>query len=297
MAASGYELFDSRGTTVSPQSPATEFHYRVYGTIDPSEVTDWVVANAPLIYGVLQLQDAKLNNLGGGEWYVVTTYGNTTRDGLGKPDGTGAPLDPQGQPSSPPSQPTRPQPTDELGEEYTFEINTETVHIMQSEGVVANASAAGPLDDPPDTKGVIGLTKDGATGVDILQGVLTISETRKHESITREYLNTLAEMAGTVCNSHGFWGWKQREVRFDGASGQGHATKEWTITYRYSVRKWRDDVVISPDITLPRVFGWDYIDVVYSNQVDEDVLLRTPAYVYVHQIYRETDFSKLGIGK
>lgn len=296
MAVSGYELFDSRGTTVSPQSPQTEFHYRVYGTIDPSEVTDWVVANAPLIYGILWLQDAKLNNLGGGEWYVVTTYGNTSRDGLGKNDGTGQPLDAQGQPSQPPSQPTRPQPTDELGEEYTFEINTETAHIYQSEGVVA-AVSADPLEDPPDNKGVIGLTKDGATGVDVPVGTLTISETRKVRSITREFLNTLAEMAGTVCNTHGFWGWRQREVRFDGASGQGHATKEWTITYRYSVRPWRDDVVISPDITIDRVFGWDYIDVIFGNQVDEDVLLRTPAFAYVHQIYRESDFSKLGIGQ
>lgn len=296
MAASGYELFDSRGTTVSPQSPQTEFHYRVYGTIDPSEVTDWVVANAPLIYGTLQLQDAKLNNLGGGEWYVVTTYGDPKRDGLGKPDGSGAPLDAQGQPSQPPSQPTRPQPTDNLGPEFSFEINTETAHISQSEGVVS-AISADPTLDPPDTKGAIGLTKDGVAGVDIAFGVLTISETRKMESITTEYLDTLTEMAGTVCNTHGFWRWKQREVYFDGASGQGHDNYEWTVTFRFKIRRWRDNVVISPDITIPRVFGHDYIDVIYSNQVDEDVLLRTPAFVYVHQIYRESDFSKLGIGK
>lgn len=296
MAVAGRETWDSRNVTISPQSPDSVLKYFIQGTYDPEEVNTWLIANVPLIYGVLWLQDFKISNQGGGCWFVDAQYGDVRRDGLGKNDGTGQPLDPQGQPSSPPAEPTRPQPTDNLGPEYSFEVTGEPVHITQSEGVVA-AVSADPLLDPPDFKGAIGLTDDSVQGVDVERGILRFSETRKVESITREYLNTLAEMVGTVCNSHGFWGFKQREVRFDGASGQGHNDDTWTITYRFSVRKWRDDVVVSPQITLSRVFGWDYIDVLYGDETDEDIKVRIPIAAFVHQIYPESDFSKLGIGK
>ena len=292
MAADGYELFDSRQSTISAQNPATTFRYVVWGTDDPAEVTAWVAAHAPLVYGTLWIHDATLNPQGGGKWLPEVQYGPVSRDGMGKLDGT--PLDPQGQPT-PPAEPQRPQDEDELGPEYSFEVTGEPVHITQSHEVI-DSLTPDPNTDPPDCKQAIGLTKDGIEGVDIEVGVLRVSETRKMRSITRKYLDTLAGMVGRVCDDKGFWGWTRREAKFDGASGQGHDNREWTVTFRLSVRKTRYNVDVSPDMRVPRVFGWDHIDVLYGNQVDEDTLIRTPVEVYVHRICEEADFKKLGIG-
>lgn len=295
MPVAGRETWDSRKVKVSPQTPDSVLRYIVTGTFDPEEVNTWLAANVPALYGVLWLQDFDIDPQGGGCWFVDAQYGDVRRDGMGKPDGTGAPLDPQGEPT-PPAEPNRPPDEEGLGPEYSFEVTGEPVRITQSRDIASSISSETGV-APPDCHFAIGLTKDSVEGVDKEVGILQVSETRKFRRITRKYLDTLTEMCGTVCDSKGFWGWKHREVKFDGASGQGHNDGTWTVTFRFSIRKTRFLVPVAQGMVLGQVAGWDYIDVLYGKEIDADTLLRVPVAAYVHVIFDESDFSKLGIGK
>jgi hypothetical protein len=66
----------------------------------------------------------------------------------------------------------------------------------------------------------------------------------------------------------------------------------------------RDQFAASPNlssipvgsITVTAKKGWEYLWVQYETGVDEDALIKRPAYAYVEQVYRTGDFSTLGIG-
>jgi len=86
-------------------------------------------------------------------------------------------------------------------------------------------------------------------------------------------------------------------VLFLGASGSKRSSEDWEITYRFASQPNRTGIVVG-DITGISKKGWEYMWVRYRDTEDGSAkaLVKRPVAAYVEQVYRDGDFSQLGIG-
>jgi hypothetical protein len=165
----------------------------------------------------------------------------------------------------------------------------------------------GPL--TPDQFGAIGVDGDSVAGVDIITPALSWTETYDVPSayVTAAYIKRTAFMTGTV-NSGAFRTFLAGEVLFLGCSGNqdwdaDRGDGPWSLSYKF---------VASPnagqgettkalkvgDIKGIKKRGHEYLWVKYESSVgvgSADILKR-PKYVYVNEVYPESNFAQLGIG-
>ena len=97
------------------------------------------------------------------------------------------------------------------------------------------------------------------------------------------------------------------EVLFLGGSGTHEWDDErgfgpWSLAYKFaaSPNAGGDDQTV-PALTIGPITnvakrGHDYLWVRYEDSVTDDTLLKKPKHVYVNKVYRDGDFSRLGIG-
>jgi hypothetical protein len=106
-------------------------------------------------------------------------------------------------------------------------------------------------------------------------------------------------VTGTT-NSAAFRGFEAGEVLFVGCSGNQEWDDQkgrgpWSLSYRFVASKNITGDTIG-SITGIAKKGHEYLWVRYEDAVDSSSLIKKPKAVYVNKVYKESNFSSLGIG-
>ncbi len=139
-------------------------------------------------------------------------------------------------------------------------------------------------------------------GIDLLEGVMretwTVSMPRK--AMTPAFKRTVGSMLRTV-NKTSFKGWAPGEALFVAASYSSPLNAQRiTVTFHFAIQPNEAGVVIgkdkeNEDIKVPMKKGWQYIWAIPGQQIVEESYRNYVAASFLSTVYRESDFSALGI--
>lgn len=153
----------------------------------------------------------------------------------------------------------------------------------------------------PDQQKAIAVDGNGVNGVDIVVPALQWQEQYDvpNAYINATYVRGLAGMTGTT-NNAAFRGFEAGEVLFLGCSGSQEWDNDkgsgpWSLSYRFVASKNVTGETIGI-ITGIEKKGHEFLWVRYEDSVSGSNLLKTPKAVYVNKVYKDTNFSALGIG-
>jgi len=177
----------------------------------------------------------------------------------------------------------------------SFDTTGGTQHITQAYSETRFGTNA------PDQKKAIGVDSNGVNGVDIVVPQLQWQETYDvpNTYVTSAWIRGVSGVTGTTNNAP-FRGFEAGEVLFLGCSGSQEWDDEkgrgpWSLSFRFVASKNVTGETVG-DIAGVAKKGHEYLWVRYEDAVDSNVLLKKPKAVYVNKVYRESNFSTLGIG-
>lgn len=177
----------------------------------------------------------------------------------------------------------------------SFDTSGGTKHITQAYAESRFGAGA------PDQKMAIGVDSNGVNGIDIVNPQLQWQETYDvpNAYVTSAWIRGVAGVTGTT-NSGSFRGFEAGEVLFVGCSGSQEWDDDkgrgpWSLAFRFVAEKNVTGQMIG-DISGVSKKGHEYLWVRYEEAVDSNVQLKKPKAVYVNKVYRESNFSALGIG-
>jgi hypothetical protein len=177
----------------------------------------------------------------------------------------------------------------------SFDTTGGTQHKTQAEAERKYGTNA------PDQQKAIAVDGNGVNGVDIVVPALQWQEQYDvpNAYINATYVRGLAGMTGTT-NNAAFRGFEAGEVLFLGCSGSQEWDNEkgsgpWSLSYRFVASKNVTGETIGSISGIEKK-GHEYLWVRYEDSVSGSSLLKTPKAVYVNRVYKEADFSALGIG-
>lgn len=266
-----FERANSRGARISPDPRQTEIElqYKVFGTEDDEEVRELVELTRPETYLGQQYQDYTIAPAGPDIWDVAVRYSGQVLQSIGQ-------------------------------ETYSFDFSGTTQHITRSLETVNRFGLVAP-----DYKGLIGVTKDGVDGCDVVvpQARFSESRIRSDNSIDTTYKRTIVRLIGKV-NSAEFLGFERGEVLFLGASGSKRGDADWEITYHFAASL-NGEVSVTmlgeSDEDVIEVInkeGWHYMWFGYKELKDDDTntLVKRIQSAYVERVYDYANFADLEIG-
>jgi hypothetical protein len=185
--------------------------------------------------------------------------------------------------------------TEPLKRARSFDTTGGTQHITQAYGETKYGTNA------PAQQNAIGVDSNGVNGVDIVVPQLQWQESYDvpNAFVTDAYIRGVSGVTGTT-NSGEFRGFEAGEVLFVGCSGSQEWDDEkgrgpWSLSFRFVASKNVTNETIG-DITGVNKKGHEYVWVRYEESESSSVLIKKPKAVYVNKVYREGDFSALGIG-
>lgn len=253
-----HEVYKSREGTEDLENPSAVLMYIITGTDDDTVVRTTIESTAPATYVGLKIDSYDFRPLGNQIWEATVHYG----------------LKKQTNESS-----------------YSFDTGGGTAHITQSKATVGRYPATAP-----DCEGAIGVTADGVEGVDITVPVYNFNETHYLPSatVTAAYKATLFSLTGKVNNAT-FKGFAAGEVLFLGASGSQRGNDDWEIQFKFAASPNMTGLSVGSISGISKG-GWEHLWVLYSDNVDQNTLIKRPAAAYVERVYDAGDFSLLGIG-
>lgn len=150
---------------------------------------------------------------------------------------------------------------------------------------------------PPNMNGAINVTANGVEGVDIIIPALEFQLSKRHSQgfISLAYVLSLMNATGTT-NSTGFNGFAAGELLFLGADFSQASEGETEVTYKFVASPNQTGLSFG-SITGVAKKGHEYLWVMYEAFEDttNKAVVRKPRAVYVHRVYRESNFATLGI--
>jgi hypothetical protein len=177
----------------------------------------------------------------------------------------------------------------------SFDTTGGTQHMTQAYAETKFGQGA------PDQQRAIGVDSNGVNGVDVVVPQLQWQESYDvpNAFVTDAYIRGVSGVTGTT-NSGEFRGFEAGEVLFVGCSGSQEWDDEkgrgpWSLSFRFVASKNVTGETIG-GISGVNKKGHEYLWVRYEDAVDSNVLLKKPKAVYVNKVYREGNFSALGIG-
>lgn len=291
MAITWVEDNDSRtATIVRPGRKATSTYvksWKLFGSMDDTAVHNDIVQqlNVRALYwnyppggGQLQADSYTLEYLGGDAWHLTVNY---SKEGAEDEEQAGP-----------------------IRRSRSFDTGGGQEHITQAiSGKVSTEVAR----NVPDGDNVIGFDGQNVNGVDIIVPQLAIQENYEVPAryVSADYIKTVSKLTGTT-NDATFRGFEKGEVLFLGCSGsqEWDETKgdgPWALTYKFAVSP-----NAGPDEALPPIEvgeidgiekkGHEYLNTYFEDDVRDSKIWKVPKIVWVHQVYRESNFSQLGIG-
>jgi len=200
---------------------------------------------------------------------------------------------------------------DPLKRSRSFDTSGGSQHITQAAGGTVTTSGGTtvtqgserryPPGTAPSMNNAIGVDGSSVNGVDIVAPALTWTETYDvpHQYVTANYIKSIAALTGTV-NNGAFRTFAAGEVLFMGCSGSQEWDDQrgngpWTLSYKFVASPNVTEQTIG-DITGIEKKGHEYLWVRYEDAVSTNELVKKPKYVYVNKVYRDGNFSGLGIG-
>lgn len=261
----------------SPQGNAHEWrlHYCVKDAEDYAEAFNLVHAGSPLIFeGCLRKSGGtEIKAITRRDWDATVTYSllsNTTDDQRKEGDN-----------------------------DFGFDFSMQQVKITHSRWNVWKGGAnGGPA---PDFGGAINFDGQTVHGVEV--GVPTGSANEKwfmpDAMFTAAFRRTLMNTVGCM-NTNGWRGYNECEVLLAGVSGQNRGDGVWVVTFKYQISLTEQNLLVG-DILVPTKRGWDYLWIYYRDKIETmangaKVLTKKAAAAYCERVYREVDFTVLGIG-
>lgn len=204
-----------------------------------------------------------------------------------------------------------PQQSDPLKRSRSFDTTGATQHMTQAAGgqVSVNGTTITtqgserryPPGTAPSYDGAINVDSNGVNGVDVVVPQLQWQEQYDVPSayVTNSYIRGVAALTGSV-NNGVFRGFSAGEVLFLGCSGsqewdQQKGNGPWSLTYRFIASPNVTNQTIGPVSGIEKK-GHEYLWVQYEEAESNNVLVKKPKFVYVDKVYRDGDFSALGIG-
>jgi hypothetical protein len=194
-----------------------------------------------------------------------------------------------------------PSTPDPLKRARSFDTTGSTQHITQAHYETPFPGGS------PFQYNAIGVDSNGVNGVDIVSPQLQWQEQYDvpNAYISATYVRGLAGITGTT-NNAAFRGFAAGEVLFIGCSGSQEWDDQkgkgpWSLSYRFVASPNAGSGQSVPAITIGSISGitkkgHDYLWVRYEDSVDSNTLIKKPKHVYVNRVYRDSDFSLLGIG-
>ena len=264
------EHFDSRLITIGRTARA-ELRYIIYSdppsSFDEIQAKDALLSVAPELfdpygggYFLLPRQSVELYPIGYHIWDARVTYAQVVTDDMSV---------------------------------SSFDTGGGTQHIVAS---IQTVGRYGPKKSTA-TGNMIGATKDGVEGVDIVVPTYQFVETHyfKNEDVTPTYRGDLFRLTGKV-NDGSFRGLARGECLFLGASGARRGEGDWEITFKFAGSPNRENIQIGEIAGISKR-GWEYLWITVEDNVDESAhtLIKRPVAVYVEQVYEEGNFSVLRI--
>jgi hypothetical protein len=199
---------------------------------------------------------------------------------------------------------------DPMRRSRSFDTSGGMSHITQADGGKITSSGSTTTrtgterrfpPSAPSMDSAIGVDDNGVQGVDIVVPALTWTETYDvpHKYVTSNYIKSVAALTGTT-NGSVFRQFDAGEVLFLGASGSQEWDEQkgdgpWSLSFKFVASKNLTGQTIG-SITGVEKKGHEYLWVRYESSVSGSDLVKKPKYVYVNTVYREGDFSGLGIG-
>lgn len=247
---------------------AVTFDYVLTGTSDDATARNLLTSSIPASYSGLARNDDSINiepvwvdtTSGDGQWECTVQFGPMAESN------------------------------------FTFDTSGGTQHITQSLSTVNKYAPSGQT--APDFKGGVGFKKDGFEGVDVTLPVYSFGETHflDDATVTNTYKGTLFTLTGRT-NNASFKGLADGECLFLGASGSKRSGDLWEIQFRFAASPNRTGITVG-DITNIAKKGWEYLWVLYADQVDDDAaaMVQRPLAAYVEKVYEDGSFAGLGIG-
>jgi len=269
------ELSRSRGfVRATDTSGTSQREYTIWGSYDPDDIEAYAIALAPEYDGRGLVRDKiSVDSIGGGNWKCTVDY-------------------------------VHPDSNDQQREldvgEYEFSFDTGGGNITRtvSYGTTKYAKSG---ETAPDFKGAIGVIKEAnETRIEGVQvGVPSLKfQIRKRQprtSISLEYVRTLKSMTFKK-NDATFLGFEAGELLFIGATGREGTETDPEVTYHFIASDNADNITVG-DITSVVKAGHDYLWVFFEDIEDAsaDMTVKQPKAVYVEEVYKEDDYTKLAI--
>jgi hypothetical protein len=260
--------------------------YKIFGTADDTvlhaEINAEISANGrywqyPGVAGMqLMAESYSVSYLGDNAWQLQISY---SKDGA--EDGTNP-----------------------LKRARSFDTTGGTQHITQA----CSVGSGGTLDfekrypsSATNMSGAIGVDSNGVNGVDIVVPQLQWQESYDvpNAYVTAAYVRGMAGITGTTNNAT-FRGFDAGEVLFLGCSGSQEWDDQkgkgpWSLSYRFVASKNVTGQTIG-SISGVEKKGHEYLWVRYEDSVSGSSLIKQPKAVYVSKVYKDSDFSLLGLG-
>ena len=176
----------------------------------------------------------------------------------------------------------------------TFDTTGGSQHITQSPLTVNRYPVSAP-----DMKGAVGFDGQRVNGTDIVIPAYAFTEqhVKTLAQVNTAYRITLAQMTGRV-NDAPFRGFANGEVLFRGVGGQivtVENERHWQLNFQFACSPNRINLPVG-DITVAEKYGWDYLWVLYGENIHANRLIQQPVAAYVERLYPFADFGDLGIG-
>ena len=290
MALTWIEDGDSRQATIvrKGKKAASNYvaSYKVFGTTDDTVLHADINAKVtssmqywqyPGVTGMqLRAEQYSVSYLGDNAWQVTIQYEKN-----GAEDGT-----------------------DPLKRARSFDTTGATQHITQAYSVGSGSSLDFEYRFPSSAtnmSGAIGMDGNGVNGVDVVTPQLQWQESYDvpNAYVTNSWIRGVAGVTGTT-NNASFRGFEAGEVLFMGCSGSQEWDDQrgrgpWSLSFRFVASKNVTGQTIGSISGISKR-GHDYLWVRYEDAVSGGTLLKQPKAVYVSKVYKDSDFSALGIG-
>lgn len=263
------QAWDAVTYSKDPDNSTASIYYIVFGANNEASAITAAENAAPASYESIPKKSASISDrLTETEWKVEVKYAYPQGGGG---SGSGSSVDAQ----------------------FNFDISSGTRKIVAS---IAQKSKY--PESAPNSTGI----NDGE-GMDIVTPVCTFSETHYYapSQLTNAWKRQLAEMVGCI-NSSTFLGFNAGELLFSGCSGTRNGTRsddDWQITFKFSFQANQTGIMVGELGPITKR-GWDVLWIRYKEDPvslsnNKKAVLRIPIAAYVEQVYKEANFSSLGL--
>jgi hypothetical protein len=185
----------------------------------------------------------------------------------------------------------------------TFCIGFQSLNIKATKPSAVVGTYSTMAGGAPDHEGAIAVDGQGnVNGVDLDFPTYTWTETHilPDSSVTNAYKGALYAVANSPVNNASFKGFAAGEVKFMGVEGsQRGKGGDWELNFKFAASPNSTSIEVG-DITGIVKKGWEILWMYFEESVatmGSDKARAVKARdVYVHQVYKSSDFSTMGIG-